>query len=263
MLVAQKPLHLLTFAPMVNSELCRLLLTHYAVPYVEKRHIFGWASILALVNAGTLEIPVTYGNGLRLSGARAVVNHFDNLCPDDHKLVPTQREFNTQVERDWLLFNGDMATDTAAFAYYHLLPHREIMSEPFAAGCPRWEAAVLKFGYPLLRALLTLLLHLNAEKAEKAITRIRLMLDQTDKLLSDGRPYMTGERVTLSDFSLSSAIAPLLLPEGYGALMPPLAAMPPAVEATIRDVRQHPTAKYVQRIYARHGSTKTAIIPTD
>jgi len=39
---------LLTFAPMVDSELCRFVLMHYTTPYRELPHTFGWGSLLAL-----------------------------------------------------------------------------------------------------------------------------------------------------------------------------------------------------------------------
>ncbi len=45
-------LRLLTFAPMIDSELARLLLSHYRVLYVEEDHLFGWVSLLTLLRGG-------------------------------------------------------------------------------------------------------------------------------------------------------------------------------------------------------------------
>jgi hypothetical protein len=67
---------LLTFAPMIDSELCRFILTHYAEPYRELPHTFG---------------------------------------------------------RDGDQYNRQLAGQSAVLAYFHLLPHREIMVEPSSA----------------------------------------------------------------------------------------------------------------------------------
>jgi hypothetical protein len=43
---------------------------------------------------------------------------------------------------------------------------------------------------------------------------------------------------------------PLLLPEGYRSPIPPLEHMPPQMTAIITELREHETARFVQRIYA-------------
>ena len=79
---------MLTFGPMIDSEIARQLLRHYQVPFTEERHLFGWSSILSLIRAGTPRNPVIMGQGLSLAGSRAVANYFDPLAPDDLKLLP-------------------------------------------------------------------------------------------------------------------------------------------------------------------------------
>ena len=48
----------------------------------------------------------------------------------------------------------------------------------------------------------------------------------------------------------AAAGAALLLPDGYTAAMPALDAMPAEVSGLIRELRQHPTAAFVQRLYS-------------
>jgi hypothetical protein len=97
---AEAPLSLLTFAPMIDCETSRLVLGHYVIAYREQPHVFGWVSLLALRHAFTLRVPVLYGQGLRLAGPRRIVDHFDESCPVERKLIPAGMPFHAQVEAD-------------------------------------------------------------------------------------------------------------------------------------------------------------------
>jgi glutathione S-transferase len=255
---ALRPYSLLTFAPMVDSELCRFCLMHYGVAYREWPHTFGWGSLLALGRCGTLRVPAFYGNRVRLAGPRQLVEHFDQSCPVERMLLPSQQPLRIQVESDWELYNGKLAAHSAVLAYFHLLPHGEIMMEPFFRGVPEAEAWVFRRAYPLLRGLLTLLLQLSPPKAKDVLIRTEGIFDRTDARVKDGRPYLTGDRMTLGDLSLAAAAAPLLMPDGYGSPIPKLADMPTAYAKIVLEIRKRPTAEFVQRIYDRHYTSQAA-----
>lgn len=256
---ATAPYSLLTFAPMVDSETCRFVLKHYAIHHRERPHTFGWCSVLALGRCGTLRVPAFHGRKLRLAGPRALVEHFDRSCPTQQMLLPSQQPLRIQVERDWERYNGELALYSAVVAYFHLLPHREIMIEPFFRGVPKREARLFRRAYPFLGGLLTVLLQLGEGKAKDSLTRIRMLFEATDMRLRDDRPYLAGDRVTLGDFGLAAAAAPLLLPSGYGSPIPPLDRMPNDYSMIVKEMRQHPTAAFVQRIYDRHYTTPPAV----
>jgi glutathione S-transferase len=252
------PYSLLTFAPMVDSELCRFILKHYKVPFQERPHVFGWGSVLALWHCYTPRVPAFYGNGVRLAGPRPLVEHFDRSTPVEHMLLPFRQPARIQIENDRNLYNGELALQSAVLAYFHLLPQRAIMIEPFFRGVPRMEAVAFRSTYSFQRLLLTTLLQLSQARAADALLRIRTILDRTDARVRDGRPYLTGDRVTLGDLSLAAAAAPLMLPKGYGSPIPPLERMPKSYASIVEEMRQRPTAEFVQRLYVRHYQPNTA-----
>lgn len=123
------------------------------------------------------------------------------------------------------------------------------MQPIFAAPVPWLERALLPLTYPLLRAFINFGLKLSAEAAAAAEVRIRATFDATDRRIADGRAYLAGDRLTIGDIALCGAFAPLLLPRGYGALMPPVEAMPEPLKSLMEEVRMRPTAAFVQRLY--------------
>ena len=253
-----KQLAMLTFGPMIDSEMSRFVLWRYAQPYREERHIFGWASILAVLHGGTGQIPLIYGNRLKLTGPRAVIDHFDTCCDASQILIPAQQPLRTQVEADWATFNGELAGYTAKIAYFHLLPHRDILLEPFVRGIPSLEARLTPALYPALRGLFTLLLRLDPKVVADSLVQASRIVDEVDRRIGDGRRFLNGDHPTLSDLSFATALAPLLLPEGYTAPLPTYEQMPAELKQLIDSFRQRPSSALVSRIYALRAASSTS-----
>lgn len=243
---------LLTFPPMIDSEACRFALNYYGVSYREEAHLFGWASMVALWRGWSVVIPQLYGGGHRLAGSRAIIDHFEARCPPDRKLVPAEKLLADQVDADWARFNDALGWAVAKFAYQRLLPHRELMTEPFSRGVPAWEASVLRWAYWPFAAQFYAALFLTPQRAREASAQIMSIFDETDRRLSDGRRYLVGDVFTLSDLALATSAAALLLPEGYESPMPAPDRLPPDMAAMRAELDQRETGRFVRRIYRDH-----------
>jgi glutathione S-transferase len=165
--------------------------------------------------------------------------------------MPQDSVLALQANADWARFNGILAGATATLAYYHLLPLRAIMMEPFCRGVPPFDAAFTRIAYPALAALLRLLLQISPAGAVEALDQIRRLFEETDRRIADGRPFLAGDTLSLGDFALASAAAPVLLPPGFMAPCPPFADFPPALQAVVVEMRQHPTGQFVTRFFAK------------
>lgn len=249
---APKQANMLTFAPMINSECCRFLLAHYGIGYTEERHVFGLVSLIAFFRKGDLEIPLVESDGLGLVGPEPLFKHFDPLASPDRKLASASVADQAQIAADFQRYNNDLAGETAVIGYYHLLPHKDIMIEPFTRGLPSMEISLTRFAYPLLHVLFTALLQLTPKRVAQALAKTRAIFDETDKRIADGRLYLVGGRFSLSDIALATAAAPLILPPFYGSPMPPFQAMPRELQAIITELRARPTGKFVTRLFEKH-----------
>lgn len=248
----------LTFAPMVDSETVRLLLRHYHLAYVEEDHLFGWASLLTLFHGGNGKIPLVCGGDVTVTGPLPLAQHFDATLAEEAKLIPTVSPLAQKVTTDWIAYNTGLGTDVAVFAYFHLMPQRKLMQPIFAEPVPPGERRALPWAYPMLNFLFKVGLGLSPQHAENAATGIRRVFDDTDRRIGDSRRYLCGDRLTLGDIALAAAAAPLLLPAGYGAKMPPVDAMPAPMKLLIHELREHPTAAFVDRLYAEDFAAVSA-----
>jgi glutathione S-transferase len=242
---------LITFPPSLDSEFSRFLLTHHGIERREERHVIFISSVITLARARTVRFPVLFDESLRLNTVHKLIDHFEPLAAPERRLVPPGTDL-TALRSDWKLFHSELNTATTVLAYYHLLPHRDIMVEPLSQGAPRMEVKAVERGYPVFQTLIGALLRLSPARAEKMLATIRSCLQRVDDRLADGRPYLLGERFTLSDMAFAIAAAPVVWPDEYGGAVPALAATPPALQAIVRECRDRPSGALALRLYRDH-----------
>jgi glutathione S-transferase len=201
-----------------------------------------------LLHGGFGQVPLLYGKNLHLTGPRAIVDRFDATAT--HHLLPSSEPQHAEVEADWARFNGDLATYTARIPYYHLLPNAGIMIPAFKQGIPAWEQGLTEHFYPALRWLFTQLLRLQPQVIADALTRVEIAVTAAEARLADGRLFLIGDNLTLSDLALATAMAPLVLPPAYAARLPALEIMPREMQSLVAQFRNRPIGVYVNRIFA-------------
>jgi hypothetical protein len=101
-------------------------------------------------------------------------------------------------------------------------------------GIPPMEARLTPAPYPLLCHLFTLLLQLNPNAVADALEQTIRIVDDVDRRIADGRRFLWGDGATLADLAFATAMAPLLLPDGYTAPIPTYAQNARRAEATHR-----------------------------
>ena len=217
---------LITFPPSLDSELSRFLVEHYGIRHQEERHTLVFCFFVTLWHGSSVIFPLLYSNSFKLVGPRAMANYFDSRCVPELRLWPDDESQRRQVESDWTLFNDSLAFATARFAYFHLLPHRDLMIRPLTLGTPNFERKTVELAYPTFSWLLRTLLGLSPKKAQESLDQIRTIFDTVDARLAAGRRFLVGDRLTLSDLAFSVAAAPVVLPRGYGGPMPSFAECP-------------------------------------
>jgi glutathione S-transferase len=248
---AHKPA-LITFPPSLDSELARFLVEHYGIEPEEQPHAFIFCFFATLWHGSTLIFPLLYNESLKLVGPQAIANYFDQHCAPELRLWPQAADEKSQVTSDWTLFNQTLAFATAAFAYYHLLPRRQLMIFPLSRGTPAFEEKSVQRAYPVFAGTLRILLRLTAQRAQQSLDQMRTIFGQVGARLADGRKFLVGNRLTLSDLAFAVAAAPVVLPPAYGGPIPSFDEMPPEIQAVVNEMRSRAAGKYALRIYEEH-----------
>jgi glutathione S-transferase len=253
---------LITFPPSLDSELARFLVTHYGIEHDEQPRAFIFSFFATLWHGSTVIFPLLYDESLKLVGPQAIADYFDTRCAPELQLWPRTEDDKRKVKDDWTLFNQTLAFATAVFAYYHLLPHRQLMTLPLSRGTPAFEQKAVARAYPVFAGLLRILLRLTAERAQQSLQQIRTVFGQVDARLADGRSFLVGKGLTMSDLAFAVAAAPVVLPSSYGGPIPSFEQMPPEIQSAVNEMRSHAAGQYALKIYEKYrnqfGQTRSA-----
>ena len=126
------------------------------------------------------------------------------------------------------------------------------MTLPLSRGTPAFEQKSVARAYPVFAGTLRLLLRLTAQRAQQSLELIRTIFVQVDARLANGRGFLVGTRLTLSDLAFAVAAAPVVLPVAYGGPIPSFDEMPHEIQAAVKEMRSHPAGEYALWIYEKH-----------
>lgn len=248
--MADKPF-LVTLLPSTDVDITRWCLQHWQIDYKEHPHapVF---HVLAILWYGATSYPVFVDRPRKLAGIDAILPAVDERVAAERRLLPDAEsepalhEEVMQLQND---FRWKMGNGTVNWAYYHLLPHKDLTWPSFTTGVPWFERAFLSFGYGLIRFILSKGLNLSAKTAQEGLDEVRRGFDLCEKRLADGRPFLCGDRLTFADIAFAGSAAPMVLAEGYGGHLPTVDQVPQEMQTVIAELRARPAGAFVKRLY--------------
>jgi len=253
MLNTNKTVKVLSFSPSADAELNRWVLFYYGIPFKEKRHTLPFYFILNKLYGGKSLVLCRDGE-TKLTSIRDVINHFDAQVTLEKKLIPDS--LASEMEYCWHRFNSGLGHAVVEWAYTNLLPHQDIMLRPLTLGSPWFEQQFVKYCYNIPKKMIWNSQHLSKPAADKALVLIKEIFHEVDQLLSDGRKYLYGDRLTLADLAFAVSGAPLVLPANYGGdqfeqgPIPVFEEFPKELQEIISAMRQTDAGRFVLRLYA-------------
>ena len=141
--------------------------------------------------------------------------------------------------------------------YEQTLPVLKQMRPWALAGTPRWERAGLRLLAPLLDRGIRRYLGVGAHEAEAALREVDAVFDDVAQRLSDGRPFLFGDRFGAADLTFAALAAPALLPARYGSPLPPIEAIPAGYAHEAARLRDHPAGRFAARMYDDERTWRT------
>jgi len=243
---------LLTIPISHYCEKARWALDRAGIPYAEERHLQGVHRIAARWAGGGTTVPVLVTDSRAIGESHDILVWVDARSPSELRLFPAEPVARREVEDACRRLDAELGPAGRRLMYVHMLAQRSLALEYNNQGVPRWEAVAMRRGWPAARRFMNHALAITpgVEKRDEAV--VLAELDHVAELISDGRPYLCGERFGAADLTFAALAAAVLVPSGYGVTLPQPEAMRADTAALVRRMREHPAGCYAMSLYERH-----------
>lgn len=242
---------LITIPPSTGVELCRWVLDHYGVDFQEKRH----APILHLIEQkwyGAPDYPIFIDRNIVIAVTRCICDYYETRCAPELKLYPQSRKEMDHVWQLWQTTHEEMGYASRTWIYYYLLPHKDMLYHPLTAGTPLWERFLVYTFYPLYWRMMWKGMKLSTDAARKDLETTDRVFTQIDRLLSDGREFLVGDRFSLADMTFATMAVPVTFPAEFQGVLPQFDRLDPVVVKVVEEYRRRPAGKFALRMFREY-----------
>lgn len=231
-------------------ELARWTLDRLGVVYSEECHAPFLHRLATRRHRGGSVVPVLDIGATSLTDARQIVDYYDARAPAPLRLEPDDRAAKAEAKQLFDECFDELGVAVRAWAYTYQLPLRTSTSKAWVHRVPPFERRVIAVAYPLLAAIVKRSLKLRDDGIPAHRATIDATLDRVDARLSDGRRYLTGDRLSAADLAFATLVAPALLPPEYRGPMPAFAELPAPMRGDVQEISTRPAGQFALRLFA-------------
>jgi len=244
-------LRLVTIPISHYCEKARWALQRAGISYREEPHVQGIHRLAARHAGGGDTVPVLVtGEGV-IDDSSRILDWVDERTPPQSQLFPDEPAKRHEVQRLCARFDAELGPRGRRLIYVHMLAVPEVMLPFNNVGVPGWEDRFLRHGWPLAVRFARHALDIRPGVEVGDEAAVWREFDFVGDLLSDGRPFLCGERFTAADLTFASLAAPMIAPREYGVRLPQPDALPPATAALMTRGREHPAGRYAVGLFAQ------------
>ncbi len=181
----------------------------------------------------------------------------ERYLSEDETLFPSEEV--VQLDEH---YNRYLGPHTRRLFYINVLNQPDLMFELADRNVGVGQAWLFKMLFRSFRKRILSALGITRERVDKGIGHIYQEFERVEQRLSDGRPYLFGDRLTAADISFACLGGVAMLPtpeEGYGAYLPPVDRRDDELKRVATELRNTEAGKWALGLYRTDRGTR--VIP--
>ena len=231
-------------------EKARWALDRAELEFRERAHVQGVHRFHARRAGGTATVPVLVCDEGVFTESAAIVAFADRHAPADRKLGAGSPSLEHELDEEF----GPAAR---LWMYHAMHGQGELAARYITPTVPAWERRLFRVAFPFVSGFIDRHLGVTDESAAAAERQVEETFDRVAARLSDGRPYLCGDRFSATDLTFAALAAAVLVPPEYGVPLPQPEELPEPMAARVTAWREHPAGAFALRMFAqeRHCSS--------
>jgi glutathione S-transferase len=230
-------------------EKARWALDRAGLDYVEQRHIQLVHRVAVKRAGGGSTAPVLRTAAGVYDESPAILRYADEHVPAARRLYPGDEAQLAEVVALEQSFDTVLGPQGRLWLYHEVFKDARRFARWNLTGVPAWERRVFPFVLGPAKLIIRRQLGIGDETAKAAATDVDEEFDAVAERLSDGRPYLVGERFSAADLAFAALAAPAVVPPGYGTPLPQPEDMPDDMAAAVLRWRSHPAGEFALRLF--------------
>ncbi|KAL2633850.1 hypothetical protein R1flu_005329 [Riccia fluitans] len=247
--------HLISIGASHYCEKARWALERASLIYRESKHVVLLHMFFTRGLGGTSCPKLVMGSGsdrVVLQESSDILRFAEkNIKREEDRLYPADPEMLKVVEAWETKFGKKLGPHVRRWVYCHLM-FDKCSYRMLTGGAPLWERTLAWFLMPILRRVVYAALYCNKPDAkENSLKIIQELYQEVEEALSDGRPYICGDRFTAADLTFAALSGPVIFPPNYGAWTPSVEEIPSEMARAQAALRKSPAGQHVISMYEK------------
>ncbi|MEM9591331.1 MAG: glutathione S-transferase family protein [Pseudomonadota bacterium] len=204
-----KEVSLITFGVSHFCEKARWALDWHDIGYQE----IGWPPgphqfLAKRCGAGKTTLPIVRQRDTTIQGSDAIIDWADTKAKDESRLLTQDGSVEIEKRADEII-----GWHVRRLAYAELLPRFPDYVKPVLfQNTSRMQRLIGEIMWPVTRRLMMQAYGITPTAASESRSTLEAELDWLDEELSDGRPYLVGDKFSRADVTVASLLAPFARP---------------------------------------------------
>lgn len=232
-------------------EKTRWALDRATIAYRESGHLPIFHALAVRRSGGWRSVPALVTDDGVINDSSNILGWIDKQAPHIHLYGRNAAE-REEIEKLEDLCDEQLGPHTRRWAYFYLLPMRDLTLRMTRDKAPKIEHAALTVLFPIARKMMQRAMKITPKGAERSREKIEYVFAEVGKKLADGRKFLVGDGLSAADITFASLAAVVLLPEQYAATLPKLEDLPAEAQVHIRAWREHPAGEFALRMFRDH-----------
>jgi glutathione S-transferase len=245
-------LRLITIPISHYCEKARWALERAEIAYREERHVQCLHMLYAKRAGGGITVPVLVTPEGALGESEHILRWVDERTPPEWRLFPQDPVQRAEVEGIARRLDAELGPKGRRLIYVHMIKDKPLLLDFNNTGVPPWEDRFLRVGFNLAIPIVKRRLAITPGIEVSDERDVFHELDWVAELLSDGRPYLSGDRFGAADLTFGALSAAVVAPPDYGTPLPSIDKMRPETIDYITRAREHPAGQFALSLVERH-----------